>query len=61
MNSPAAIAAYLDVPVATLADWRSRGGGPAFVKMGRLVRYTDAAVVEWVAANTFTRTDHKAG
>ena len=37
----------------TLADWRYRGVGPRFVKLGtKLVRYPRRAVAEWLAANT---------
>ena len=34
------IARILDVPVALLRNWRVRGCGPPFVKLGRLVRST---------------------
>ena len=32
-------AAFLAVSPRTLQGWRSKGGGPAFIKMGRSVRY----------------------
>jgi len=32
------------VSLATLATWRSRGGGPAFLKVGRAVLYPLDAV-----------------
>ena len=32
-------AAHLHVSVKCLQGWRSRGGGPPFVKLGRCVRY----------------------
>lgn len=32
-------AALLHVSVKSLQGWRSRGGGPPFVKLGRCVRY----------------------
>lgn len=38
------------VPPATLATWRSRGGGPKFLKLGRVVRYRRRALYEWMAA-----------
>ncbi|WP_375208300.1 helix-turn-helix transcriptional regulator [Hyphococcus sp.] len=38
------------VPPATLATWRSRGGGPRFLKLGRVVRYRRRALLEWMAA-----------
>ena len=30
---------YLGLAVSTLNKWRCHGGGPAFIKMGRAVRY----------------------
>jgi len=38
------------VSVSTLATWRSRGGGPRFLKLGRAVRYRRRALLEWMAA-----------
>ena len=38
------------VPPATLATWWSRGGGPKFLKLSRLVRYRRRALYEWMAA-----------
>lgn len=32
-------AEYLNVKRSTLEAWATRGGGPAFVKLGRAVRY----------------------
>lgn len=39
------------VKVLTLANWRSKGRGPAFVKFGSRVRYRLDQVVKWEAAN----------
>ena len=33
------VAAYLDVPVQTVYQWRSTGYGPPGVRVGRYVRY----------------------
>lgn len=39
---------YADaISTRTLANWRSNGTGPAFVKVGGKVLYSLAAVVEW--------------
>lgn len=47
--SPPELAELLkDVPEKTLADWRSRGVGPKFVRVGRFVRYRPADVEEWL-------------
>ena len=40
----------------TLEDWRLRGIGPRFVKIGRLVRYRPADVVSFVDRPTFRNT-----
>ncbi len=32
--------------------WRNRGGGPAWIKVGRLVRYDERAVDEWLQEQT---------
>ena len=46
----------LGVSVRTLQAWRVRGGGPAFVKMGRAVRYQRRALVAFQDAHTVTST-----
>lgn len=37
-------------PVCTLHTWRSRGGGPPFLKVGSAVRYQRRALFEWMVA-----------
>ena len=40
----------LGFPVCTLHTWRSRGEGPAFLKLGgRAVRYQRRTLFEWLA------------
>ena len=41
-------AEFLNLKKSTLDAWATRGGGPAFVKMGRAVRYRPADLLEWV-------------
>lgn len=45
---PAQLAAYLQVSVATLKDWRYRGGGPKHLKLknGR-IRYEGREILAW--------------
>ena len=38
--------------VKTLADWRVRGVGPAYARVGRHVRYRPADVDEWLSSRT---------
>ena len=50
LAKPPEIASYLEVSVATLAQWRYLGEGPPFLKAGHAVRYRWADVHEWLAA-----------
>lgn len=36
----------------TLENWRCAGLGPAFVKLGRQVRYDPRELQSWIAAHT---------
>ncbi len=40
----------------TLRRWRSTGGGPRFVRLGRAVRYRSADVTDFVSARTYKST-----
>lgn len=42
---------------ATLAKWRTRGEGPAFVKVGRSVIYRGADLNDWLRSRTVTHTN----
>jgi excisionase family DNA binding protein len=53
LATPEQVAEYLnDIPVKTLAEWRSKGTGPRYSKVGRHVRYDWADVREWLAAQS---------
>lgn len=45
---PDEVAELLGVPVGTMANWRYQGRGPAFVKVGRHVRYRRRDVDAWI-------------
>jgi predicted DNA-binding transcriptional regulator AlpA len=49
--TPEMLAADLKVALATLADWRVRGGNatPPFVKIGKHVRYPRGSYRAWLA------------
>lgn len=49
LATPADVAAYLGVPVKTLAEWRSQGKGPGYLKVGRYARYRWPAVESWLS------------
>ncbi len=38
----------LGVSKACLDGWRCRGGGPRYLKIGRLVRYEESALAAWL-------------
>ncbi len=42
-------AEWLQIDVGTLANWRAQGKGPAFVKLGRGVRYRLDDLETWVS------------
>jgi hypothetical protein len=44
----AEVAWFLGIPEKTLAEWRSRGLGPDYLKIGRYVRYRWSAVNAWL-------------
>ena len=56
LNTPEQASEKLGLALPTLAGWRMEGTGPAFIKMGHFVRYTDSDIAAWLAANrrTFT-------
>lgn len=42
------VAEMLSVSVRTLEYWRSKGGGPGFVKVGKLARYRTSVVRTYI-------------
>ncbi len=50
LATPEDVARFLNnIPVKTLAQWRSKGTGPQYRKVGRHVRYDWADVHAWLA------------
>ncbi len=43
------LAEYLGIAVSTIVDYRLKGIGPVYVKIGHLVRYRKVDVDNWVA------------
>lgn len=43
------VAERLNVQEKTLANWRCRGQGPAFIRVGGCIRYTATDVASWLA------------
>lgn len=52
LYTPEEAAEYLKGNQRTLERWRSAGGGPRFVKMGRAVRYRLADLDAWLEQQT---------
>lgn len=48
LMTTAEVAEWLRVKVNTLEHWRSRGRGPAFRKVGGVVRYRRSDVENWL-------------
>jgi len=55
-----AVAQMLSVKAKTLQAWRSRGGGPPFLKIGRLVKYDPESVMAWIRSRERTSTSPRA-
>lgn len=47
-------AEYLSVPSRTLKSWRYSGAGPAFHRMGRLIRYTERELDAYIESTRVT-------
>ena len=56
LATPGELAEYLGNTVDGLAQWRFRGTGPRFIKVGRQVRYHWEDVEAWLSAQTFEQT-----
>lgn len=54
------LAARLRISVRTVQKWRQTNCGPAFIKVGRLVRYRESAIQAWIEAQTRTNTTQQA-
>ena len=48
--TPSELAAYLQVPVTTLYQWRTQGKGPRAFRVGRHTRYRRSDVDAWLDA-----------
>lgn len=47
------------VTTGTLANWRSKGTGPAFAKFGSRVRYPLSKVIAWESVNLHGANDNE--
>jgi excisionase family DNA binding protein len=46
--TPEEVSDYLAVPLGTLANWRYQGRGPAYVRLGKHVRYRARDLTDWI-------------
>lgn len=60
LGTPPDVAAYLGVPVPTLAQWRYLSKGPKWIKVGRHVRYRWSDVEAWIDRQSARRPDGEA-
>ena len=51
-------AEYLELNQGTLANWRMKGVGPAYSRLGRCVRYTVDNLDRYVVDHTFEPEQH---
>jgi excisionase family DNA binding protein len=57
--TPKEAARLLKVSTSFLAKARMRGDGPPFIKVGRSVRYSEAALVQWMKSrNRLSTSEH---
>lgn len=57
--SPPALARRLDVTERALSDWRISGRGPAFIRLGKTVRYRSRVVEDWLLAQEHQSTSEE--
>src|SRR5262249_4326487 len=57
--TPKEAAHRLKLSVSWLAKARMRGDGPAYIQVGRAVRYTETALLQWMKSNTRTSTSQQ--
>lgn len=50
------LAGYLSITTKAIQAWRTRGGGPKFIKVGRLVRYRKSDVDAWIESRSRANT-----
>lgn len=56
---PRALAAYLNITEEALEKWRASKRGPAFVRVGRLIRYRQSDVDRWLREQTVGGDDRR--
>jgi hypothetical protein len=57
--TPKEAARTLKVSVSWLAKARMRGDGPPFIKIGRAIRYSEVALMQWMKSRQRLSTSEK--
>ncbi len=57
--TPKEAAGVTGLSVKTLAQYRCFGGGPAFYKLSRFVRYDENELATWIRSRRFTSTSQE--
>lgn len=52
LGTSAEVAEYVGVPETTITAWRYKGVGPAYIRVGKYVRYHWSDVNAWLAERT---------
>jgi predicted DNA-binding transcriptional regulator AlpA len=52
LMDPRTTAAFLGLSVLSLADWRCKGTGPTYIKLGSAVRYRRSDLDAWLDSRT---------
>lgn len=60
LQDETAVSKQLHCEVKTLQAWRCRGGGPPFIRVGRLVRYRPQDVEAWITSRRVSSTSEAA-
>ena len=53
--TPSEVSIQLGIAESTLSTWRSLGKGPRYVKLGRIIRYQQSDIDDFVLKNTFPK------
>lgn len=57
--APVTLAERLGTTERSLSEWRIKGRGPKFIRVGRSVRYRPEAVDEWLLSQEYASTSEE--
>jgi predicted DNA-binding transcriptional regulator AlpA len=59
LRTPQEAAEFFGCSTSFLAKARMRGDGPPFIKIGRAIRYSEAALLQWMKAHQHLSTSEQ--